>query len=93
MFAGDGFFNALLDAEGGISRGVEVLRSVVEGSFLSSPLLDFVDLSQSMMYHFAAVALTNVNDMAERRDHVDVNASELVDNYPSSETEFWNDIC
>jgi hypothetical protein len=93
VFAGNRFFNTLLDAEGGISRGVEVLRSVVEGSFLSSPLLDFVDLSHSMMYHFVAVALTNVNDMAERRDHVDVNASELVDNYPSSETEFWNDIC
>jgi len=46
-----------------------------------------------MMYHFVAVALTDVDDVTERRDHVDVNASALIDSYPSSDTEFWNDIC
>ena len=46
-----------------------------------------------MMYHFVAVAFTDVDDMAERRDHVDVDASALYDIYPSSDTEFWNDIC
>ena len=29
-----------------------------------------------MMYHFVAVALTDVDDMAEGRDHVDVDASD-----------------
>ena len=46
-----------------------------------------------MMYHFVAVAFIDVDDVAERRDHVDVDASALYDIYPSSDTEFWNDIC
>ena len=46
-----------------------------------------------MMYHFVAVAFADVDDVAEGGDHVDVNASDLIDGYPSSDTVFWNDIC
>ena len=45
MLAGDGLFDAFLDTEGGIAGGIEVLGSVVKGSFLFSPLFDFIDLS------------------------------------------------
>ena len=46
-----------------------------------------------MIYNFVAVAFTDVDDVAEGGDDVDVDTSALIDSYPSSDTVFWNDIC
>ena len=44
------------------------------------------------MYNFVFVDFVDIDDMSKRGDHVDVDASELANGYPSSEIEFWNDI-
>lgn len=44
------------------------------------------------MYNFVFVDFVDIDDMSERRNHIDVDASALVNIYPSSEIEFWNDI-
>jgi len=44
MFLVDGFFDDLSDTEWGISGGVEILGSGVEGALGLSPLIDLVEL-------------------------------------------------
>jgi hypothetical protein len=48
VFVGDGFFDDLLDAEGGVAGGVEILGRVVQGSFSASPGLNFAELHEEM---------------------------------------------
>jgi hypothetical protein len=45
MFGGDGFLDDFLDAEGGIARGVEIGGPVMQGTLLSLPLVNLVNLS------------------------------------------------
>ena len=85
MFGGDGFFDDFLDGEGGVSGGVEVAGSAVECAVPGSPLVEFSD-------DFVFVAFSDVHDVAEAGDHVDIDATALRIEYPSSPTLFWNDI-
>ena len=85
MFGGDRLLNNFLHGEGSVSGGVKVTGSTVEGSVSGSPLFQFSD-------NFVPISFSDVDDVPEGGDDVDINATELRLAYPSSETVFWNDI-
>lgn len=43
-------------------------------------------------YDLLFVDFVDVDDVADGGDHIDVDGSEWVNVYPSSDTVFWNDI-
>ena len=76
MLMGYWFLDDLLDAEGSIAGGVKVSGLGVEGSLLSFPLIDFVDLDRALPYNFVPVDFVDVDNMSERWYNIDVDASE-----------------
>ena len=70
-------FNNFLDAEGGVSGGVEIDRFIVEDTLHISPLVDFINLNKKGGYGGGLMLFGDLDNSTEGGDDVDVDASEV----------------
>ena len=92
VLTGHGLFNNLFDAEGSISGGVEIFGSGMNGSPLLPPLVNLIDLNRRLcttLFLSTSLILTICPNEGTTLMLMLLN---LVNDYPSSEIEFWNDI-